>query len=64
VIGTRHSIAGETGREGASRSKNVLEKELQTTITDSITCDGMGQDKTMHVNGKTVCYNLRFDNPL
>jgi hypothetical protein len=49
------------GKEGASRSKNVLKKELQTTITDSVTRDGMGQDKTVCVNGKTVCYHLKFN---
>jgi hypothetical protein len=27
------------------------------TIADSITRDGMGQDKTVRVNGKTGCLN-------
>jgi hypothetical protein len=41
-----------------------VRKELQTTITDSLSRDGMGRDKTVRVNSKTVCYHFEFNNHL
>jgi hypothetical protein len=60
----RHSIGGEIWRGASESLQERVQKELQTTITGSITRDGMGQDKTVRVNGKTVCYHLGFNSPL
>jgi hypothetical protein len=53
AIGMLHSIAGEIWK-GRSKSLQERVKKLQATITDSITRDGMRQDETEHVNGKTM----------
>jgi hypothetical protein len=50
AIGMTHSIAGEIWKGRSESLQERVQRELQTTITGSITRDGIGQDKTVRVN--------------